>query len=385
MPVDEKTTEGTDGPFELENQFIMRLPPVAAASLRTVVGSGVMSLKDRLSIQLETDMRHGIVRFDGWTLPFKIVDLPTIIESLKTLDGKTFYKTADICQMMICKEEVEEEKNEFEIDGRKRDDKKDKKFAWPHGVTPPLKNVRKKRFRKTLKKKLIDAPEIEKEVKRLFRMDNEAIHVRFEVVNADEDKIDSKISNQASPGTSGLANNNSQSMDIVEHDLFGEVLSSSDEEDTRVHFSDEGSRLSPATIRDSSSQKDSVMSESRYVTEFTPGLLETDDTLRNNNANMNYDISAESSNAAAAAVAALEEATASSSISDRNNSMLNKLHELGEEIEKLQSRREAQELEIATIENLALKQRFQSVINNLKEQETEKRRQYEEILLMLNQ
>ena len=32
------------------------------------------------------------------------MDLPTIIESQKTIDRKTFYKTADICQLLICKE-----------------------------------------------------------------------------------------------------------------------------------------------------------------------------------------------------------------------------------------------------------------------------------------
>ena len=52
---------------------------------------------------------------------------------------------------------------------RKRKDALTKKYLYPHGITPPLKNVRKRRFRKTLKKKYIDFPEIEKEVKRLFR------------------------------------------------------------------------------------------------------------------------------------------------------------------------------------------------------------------------
>jgi len=32
-------------------------------------------------------------------LAAKLVDLPCIIESLKTIDKKTFYKTADICQV----------------------------------------------------------------------------------------------------------------------------------------------------------------------------------------------------------------------------------------------------------------------------------------------
>ena len=30
---------------------------------------------------------------------FQMVDLPCIVESLKTVDMKTFYKTADICQV----------------------------------------------------------------------------------------------------------------------------------------------------------------------------------------------------------------------------------------------------------------------------------------------
>lgn len=62
----------------------------------------------------------------------------------------------------------------------------DKKFLWPHGITPPLKNVRKRRFRKTLKKKYVEAPEIEKEVKRLLRVDNDAVSVKWEVISDDD-------------------------------------------------------------------------------------------------------------------------------------------------------------------------------------------------------
>lgn len=76
---------------------------------------------------------------------------------------------------------------------------RDKKYLYPHGITKPLKNVRKRRFRKTLKKKYIDFPEIEKEVKRLLKQDNDAINVRFEFVNEenkneDKDK-DKEVSN----------------------------------------------------------------------------------------------------------------------------------------------------------------------------------------------
>lgn len=56
-----------------------------------------------------------------------------------------------------------------------------KKYQWPHGLTPPLKNVRRKRFRKAAKKKIIDYAEIEKEVKQLFRADREADQISFEI------------------------------------------------------------------------------------------------------------------------------------------------------------------------------------------------------------
>lgn len=49
---------------------------------------------------MDSDLRYGEVCFDNWLLHAKIVDLPTIIESLKTIDSKSFYKTADICQLV---------------------------------------------------------------------------------------------------------------------------------------------------------------------------------------------------------------------------------------------------------------------------------------------
>jgi len=136
LPPEEQKSDPSDN-YEQESQFILRLPSLPAASLRAAVKSGkgrelnqfrldtkftlfsfhlagVLNLKDRLNIQIEQDMRNGVVRFDGWVLPAKIMDLPTIIESHKTLDNKNFHKTADICQIMICKEEADEVKEESE-------------------------------------------------------------------------------------------------------------------------------------------------------------------------------------------------------------------------------------------------------------------------------
>lgn len=70
--------------------------------------------------------------------------------------------------MILCREDEEfllsDEDDKTKVFKKKEPNKVDKKYLWPHGITPPLKNVRKRRFRKTLRKKYVEAPEIEKEV-----------------------------------------------------------------------------------------------------------------------------------------------------------------------------------------------------------------------------
>lgn len=90
-----------DDGVELETQIIVRMPEESAKVLREAIQTGSNNLKDRFSIKLENDLRYGEVRFDHWLLHAKVVDLPTIVESLKTIDLKSFYKTADVCQMVF--------------------------------------------------------------------------------------------------------------------------------------------------------------------------------------------------------------------------------------------------------------------------------------------
>ena len=102
------------------------------------------------------------------------------MESHKTIDNKTFYKTADICQLLICKEGEDfddEEDANSPVKKKKDPNKVDKKYLYPHGIGPPLKNCRKRRFRKTLRKKYVEAPEIEKEV----RMFDDNCQVQFQL------------------------------------------------------------------------------------------------------------------------------------------------------------------------------------------------------------
>ena len=55
----------------------------------------------RIIIDTLVDNRKGTFTFDGRKYDLQVVDLPTVIESQKTLDKKQFYKVADISQVKI--------------------------------------------------------------------------------------------------------------------------------------------------------------------------------------------------------------------------------------------------------------------------------------------
>ena len=50
-------------------------------------------------------------------------------------------------------------------------------FIWPHGITPPLHHVRKRRFRKRVNKRTIES--VEEEVERLLGEDAEATQIKY--------------------------------------------------------------------------------------------------------------------------------------------------------------------------------------------------------------
>lgn len=130
-----------------------------------------------------------------------------------------------LIQLLICKEEDDQTTTDEDspVKQKKKDPiKVDKKYLWPHGITPPTKNVRKRRFRKTLKKKYVEAPEIEKEVKRLLRVDNEAINVKWEVICEDEDVSKPNIVSSSGTVKSKMEplNETSQSVDVGELPIY---------------------------------------------------------------------------------------------------------------------------------------------------------------------
>ncbi|GLG93232.1 Transcription initiation factor TFIID subunit 7 [Gryllus bimaculatus] len=415
-------------PAELESQFILRMPPEPAKILRDAIRSGVIHLKDRLSIRLETDMRYGEVRVDHWLLHAKVVDLPTVIESLKTIDNKSFYKTADICQLLICKEDEDQTTTDEESPSKtkKKDPNKvDKKFLWPHGVTPPLKNVRRRRFRKTLKKKYVEAPEIEKEVKRLLRVDNDAVNVKWEVICEDEERKSGIVKTgydgdtvEGEPGPSGdisLEASNPHSVDVVEREIFGEAVSDSEEEEETninvLELEEETSRISAddSRLSDSTSLQGAPGDRHNLVTEFSKEMFNPRtsyaERTKHGHSSLLGPVKEEPGHEYSDVQATYQsdvkseitfdfdllkqelnsgednDYTSGSEISREN--IRARLDTLEKDLADLRNRRQQQELEIANIENQALRQRFQDILDNLLTEMLEKEQEYQELTALM--
>jgi len=363
-----KNKEPDDGPAELESQFILRLPLEPAKILKDALRNSE-NMKDRFAIKIETDMRHAEVRLDHWLLPGKVVDSPTIIESLKTIDNKSFYKTADICQLLLCKEEDDQTTDEESPQKKKKDPNKvDKKYLWPHGVTPPAKNVRRRRFRKTLKKKYVEAPEIEKEVKRLLRIDNDAVSVKWEVINEDDE-------NKVNKGTvikKEVIDPDLQPK-VVEDDIFGGAVSDSEDEDAHLNVLDVIDENSQNSAEDSHlTDSNSVMNTSadnKLITEFTSDMFEASPSMLQE---VDY----------------FTQSTSNITFSEPNLSketIESKLEELNSDLNDIKSRRIQQEIKIETIENLALRQRFQENVERLLQDQIEKEHDIYELQELLKQ
>ncbi|KAJ3544086.1 hypothetical protein NMY22_g2915 [Coprinellus aureogranulatus] len=163
----DRELDSDDEDLSFEEQFILRLPP----------GEDLEKLRKMVASREVTN--------DVW-FKFKV-------ESQKTLDNKQMFKIADICQMLVVENKIPEESvvtsnKNFNID----------EFIYPHGITPPLHHVRKRRFRRRVNRRTIES--VEQEVERLLDEDSMATEVKYEVLeNVNPDLSDSEFIEQDMP------------------------------------------------------------------------------------------------------------------------------------------------------------------------------------------
>ncbi|KAK3536169.1 hypothetical protein QTP70_032724, partial [Hemibagrus guttatus] len=229
---------------------------------------------------------------------------------------------------------LEEPTGTVDSKNKKKDKDKDKKFVWNHGITCPLKNTRKRRFRKTAKKKYIESPDVEKEVKRLLSTDAEAVSVRWEVIAEDETKeIDNNLSLSnldSSPGTSGNKGHDSSVPRDELREIFNDISSSSEDED------DDGDRHEDEDLNIMDTEDDMVGHLNEKLNESDGGR---DENNRNNQIVMEYQV---------------------------------QINNLKAKLQETRARKKQQEDLIMKVENQALKTRFQALLNDfIREEERE--------------
>lgn len=129
---------------------------------------------------LTRDGRRSVVTIRGHIYAATLVDLPCIVEAMKSWDKRGWYKSADICQMLLVLGRVASEEEAKTYPLPKDIDATSWQFA--HGLTPPLRWVRKRRFRKRISNRTIETVELE--VARLLKEDMEAVEPpEFEVLD----------------------------------------------------------------------------------------------------------------------------------------------------------------------------------------------------------
>ncbi|KAF9886529.1 hypothetical protein FE257_011300 [Aspergillus nanangensis] len=169
----------------IEEQFILRmLPGEDCDYLRKAIEQRLFSKSEFSFKPLTREGRRAVFRVRDKQYAAALVDLPCIIEGMKSWDRRGWYKSADICQMLLILGPVSNDKEALEYPLPEEVELLDdnKTLRYPHGITPPLRWVRKRRFRDRISTRTIE--QVEKAVEDLIAQDDASIvPPRYELVD----------------------------------------------------------------------------------------------------------------------------------------------------------------------------------------------------------
>ncbi|KDP42107.1 hypothetical protein JCGZ_01895 [Jatropha curcas] len=118
----------------MEEQFILRVPPSVAERLDRLLSESASSSEEQsLDLSFSEDGRNGTFVIGDDHFPASLMDLPCVVESYKTYDDCALVKTTDIGQMIMVRETGDTAPDVVE---------------YRHGLTPPMRDARKRRFRR---------------------------------------------------------------------------------------------------------------------------------------------------------------------------------------------------------------------------------------------
>jgi transcription initiation factor TFIID subunit 7 len=182
----------------IENQFILRMEPgedceylreaIATSSIKPKGDEKRAAGPDIWMRFFDKQGRRGVVSIRGNLYATSLLDLPCVIEGMKSWDKRGFFKTADICQILLVLGRVKDDREAMSMPLPPEVDEKN--WQYPHGLTPPMHYVRRRRFRKRINIRTIER--VENDVEELFKRDSDCTAnqgtVKFEWVDPNEEE-----------------------------------------------------------------------------------------------------------------------------------------------------------------------------------------------------
>lgn len=169
----------------IEEQFILRMAPGADCEwLRQAIDERKIQSGDIGIKALTREGRRAVLKVRNNTYAAALVDLPCIVEGMKSWDKRGWYKSADICQMLLVLGMITNERDAYSYPfPRDVEVPDDKTLSYPHGLTPPLRWVKKRRFRNRVSARTIE--QVERAVEDLVHQDQQAVGpVQYELLDS---------------------------------------------------------------------------------------------------------------------------------------------------------------------------------------------------------
>lgn len=187
-------------PVILEAFVLRMLPGEDCDYIRDAIANGTVGvslLQKGADIRLrflDVNGRRGILIVRGRQYAFTVVDLPTITEGMKSWDKKNFIKSVDVSQMCLvlgrCADDDEARNYPLPPDVNP------KNYQYAHGLTAPMRNVRKRRFERTTRTRLDDIEAIERKVNSLLEADAKATDCNWEILDRDPRQDEDEFSEE---------------------------------------------------------------------------------------------------------------------------------------------------------------------------------------------
>ncbi|KAI1341476.1 hypothetical protein F5Y15DRAFT_376200 [Xylariaceae sp. FL0016] len=176
-----------------ESNFILRvMDSVSADYLRKALADGNLGVSKAnggadFSVQfIDARERRAMVQINEVRFAAVLVQLPTITEAMKTWDRKSMMKNSDISEMLLCFAVVNNEQEAKVAPLPNMVDKNE--LQWPHGITPPMHDAPRRRFRKVLSERQWLSTQAR--VERLLKEDENWDEVRVEMIDEAEGEMD---------------------------------------------------------------------------------------------------------------------------------------------------------------------------------------------------